>query len=258
MREVLSRRFNPDSTNTKPLPDLLLVDGGKGQLGVAEAVLAELGLTGRMALGAIAKARVKVRSNSGKVSARKASPGANSALAASGLNDRGSTRTEERVFLPGRKNPVTFPINSPALHLIVRIRDETHRSAITFHRKLRAKANRRSMLDEIPGVGPKRKRALLQAFGSLAALRNAKLEEIAAVPGVGQAAAVAVTAFLRTDAGKLLLGATRDGELPPSETPDFEQDDYELAADEEEMEIGESEEDRELDEMEDLEGLEKD
>lgn len=215
MQEVLSRRFAPGATNARPLPDLLLVDGGKGQLAVAVAVLKELDLLGKLEVGGIAKARVKVRSPSGKMTARKASSGVQSAAAfQSSSIDDGRLRTEERIFLPNRSNPVTFPINSPALHYLVRIRDETHRSAITFHRSLRAKANRRSMLDEIPGVGPKRKKALLRAFGSLAALRSASLEELAAVVGVGMAAAQAVHQFLATPAGKLVTDASRYGERP--------------------------------------------
>jgi excinuclease ABC subunit C len=232
MEEVLARRFAPGSTSSRPLPDLLLVDGGKGQLAVAEAVVEKLGLTGKLFLGGIAKARVKVMNNSGRLSARKASPAANAAFAAANPKAEDSRlRTEERVFLPGRKNPVTFPINSAALHLIVRIRDETHRSAITFHRNLRAKANRRSMLDEIPGVGPKRKKALLNAFGSLAAMRQASVEDLAGISGVGRTAAEAVLSFLQTDAGKFATDSSRSGELPASDFPDFKEDESELAAD---------------------------
>jgi excinuclease ABC subunit C len=250
MHEVLSRRFDPKSTTARPLPDFLLVDGGKGQLAVAEAVLKDLGLTERVAIGGIAKARVTVRSNSGKLSTRKASPAANTAHAAAARteeSDEARLRTEERVFLPGRKNPVTFPINSPALHLIVRIRDETHRSAITFHRNLRAKANRRSMLDEVPGVGPKRKKALLKAFGSLTAIRAATLEEIAGVPGVGASAAEAVLQFLKSDAGQYAVETSKTGEVAPSEMPDFEDDDSELAVEDgEEDSLGDDLESGEL------------
>lgn len=105
-------------------------------------------------------------------------------------------RTEERIFLPGRKNPVTFATNSPALFLLERIRNETHRTAINYHRKLRQKTNRRSMLDEVPGVGPKRKALLLRHFGSLTALKAATPEAIAAVEGVSRDAAQSVYDFI--------------------------------------------------------------
>jgi excinuclease ABC subunit C len=110
-------------------------------------------------------------------------------------------RTEERIFLPGRKNPVTFATNSPALFLLERIRNETHRTAINYHRKLRQKTNRRSMLDEVPGVGPKRKKLLLRHFGSLSALKAATPDEIAAVAGVSRDAAENVYQFLRAHGG---------------------------------------------------------
>ncbi|MBX7246234.1 MAG: hypothetical protein K1X53_12125, partial [Candidatus Sumerlaeaceae bacterium] len=182
MREVLSRRFRPAEDRDINPPDLLLVDGGKGQLGIAEQVFKELNVQG-VALGSIAKSRLKVRAPKG------AKPGA-------GSTDVERFRTEERIFLPNRKNPVTFPHNSPALFLVERVRDEAHRFAITYHKKLRSVANRRGILDEIPGVGPRRKRQLLRHFCSLAALRAASEEEIAAVEGVGPAAAKEIHRFL--------------------------------------------------------------
>lgn len=206
MREVLLRRYSPEATNARPLPDLLMVDGGKGQLGVAEQVLAELGLTDKVMLCAIAKSRLKVRPAGG---------------AHAGEPIR--FRTEERIFLPGRKNPVTFPPNSPALHLLERVRDETHRTAITFHRKVREKANRRSALDEIPGIGPRRKAILLRHFGSLTAIRQASVEEIAAVDGISRDAAEAVHRFLNAEASAdQALLQELDAEEAARETADDE------------------------------------
>jgi excinuclease ABC subunit C len=89
------------------------------------------------------------------------------------------------VFLPNRKNPVVLPRNSTALFLLQRVRDEAHRFAITFHRELRARERLRSVLDELPGVGRKRRRLLLKHFGSLRRVMAASVEEIAALPGFG-------------------------------------------------------------------------
>lgn len=170
MREVLRRRFrraveeavaDPGSKARKAdeawklLPDLLIVDGGKGQLGVAMEVLAEFGLTEVVPVIGLAKQR-------------------------------------EEIFLPGRSEPILLPAGSQGLFLIQRIRDEAHRFAITAHRARRSKASVASELDAIPGIGPARRRALLKHFGSLEAIRQASLEELAAVPGMTRAAAQAV------------------------------------------------------------------
>lgn len=183
MGEVLERRYSSTSVTAKSHPDLLMVDGGKGQLGVAEEVLKRLGLIENIMLCSIAKSRLKVREAPGQ----------------GGQTEVVRFRTEERIFLPGRKNAVTFPHNSPALHLLERIRDETHRTAIGYHRKIRQKTNRRSALDEIPGIGPRRKALLLRHFGSLTALKEASQEEIAAVDGVSREAAESVYRFLRAE-----------------------------------------------------------
>ncbi len=103
------------------------------------------------------------------------------------LNDRRDkevTKSEERVFVPRRKDPIVLPKNSTALFLLVRIRDEAHRFAITYNRELRRRARLRSVLDDIEGIGPVRRRALLRHFGSLKRIREATTEEIAAVKGV--------------------------------------------------------------------------
>lgn len=159
--EVLKRRYTR-ALEENAFPDLLVIDGGKGQLGVATAVLAELGVE---AVDVISLAKDRV---------------------ARDPRGREIRRSEERVFLPGRKNPVLLPRNSTALFFLQRIRDEAHRFAITYHRELRKKEGMRSVLDTIPGVGPGRRRRLLRAFGSVQRLADAAPEEIAAaVPGIG-------------------------------------------------------------------------
>jgi excinuclease ABC subunit C len=105
-------------------------------------------------------------------------------------------RSDERVFLPGRVNPVVLRRNSNALFLLQRLRDEAHRFAITYHRALRGKERLRSVLDSIPGVGSERRRRLLRAFGSVKRMRAATVDELAQVPGISPALAVAVRAAL--------------------------------------------------------------
>ena len=129
------------------LPDLIIVDGGKGQLTADVAVLRELGLD-EIPIAGLAKER-------------------------------------EELFLPGRAGPVVLPPTSSALYLVQRIRDEAHRFAITYHRDLRRKAAVKSAFDDLPGVGPARRRALLRTFGSAKRVREAPLEQVAAVPGIG-------------------------------------------------------------------------
>ncbi|MGH7899963.1 MAG: excinuclease ABC subunit UvrC, partial [Candidatus Binatia bacterium] len=158
--EVLKRRYSRALVE-QDFPDLLVVDGGKGQLGVALAVLAELGVT-ELDVASLAKDRV--------------------AADPRGENIRHS---EERVFLPNRKNPLILARNSTALFLLQRLRDEAHRFAITFHRELRGRERLRSVLDDVPGIGPRRRRLLLKHFGSIRRLTTATPEEIAAIPGIG-------------------------------------------------------------------------
>ena len=148
MREVLSRRFlreGREGARFARRPDLLLVDGGKPQLSAARAVLAELDLED-VPVAALAK-------------------------------------REEELFVPGWDEPVMLPAGSPSLYLVKRVRDEAHRFAITFHRQSRSRRDLRSALDEIAGVGPRRRKALLTAFGSLAGVRRATREELIAVVG---------------------------------------------------------------------------
>lgn len=151
MGEVLDRRLEK-GLERDDLPDLLLLDGGKGQLQVAMAALARFDLGGRIDLVAIAK--------------EKAEEG-------------------EKLFRPGRKNPVLLPAHSPVLLYLMRIRDEAHRFGITFHRRLRGREQLQSRLDAIEGIGPKRKQQLLRTLGSLRRVAEADLDTLAAVPGIG-------------------------------------------------------------------------
>ena len=159
MREAFSRRLDPDGGGGE-LPDLILVDGGIGQLNILCGVLAELGVGGIDA-ASLAKSRVE-----------------------KGMTAAAVRRSDERVFLPGRKNPVVLRQNSPPLLLLARVRDEAHRFAITYHKNLRGKAALTSQLDAVPGIGPSRRKALLRHFGSLKKVREASLEELRQVPGV--------------------------------------------------------------------------
>lgn len=165
LREVLTRRLQRGLEEQK-LPDMILIDGGKGQLGVLMAVLEDFALNDQIGAVGIAKSRVVA-------------------------NVRGQAveRSEERFFLPGRKNPVSFRQGAASLFLLERLRDEAHRFAITYHRKLRSKANLRSSLEDLPGVGPARRKALLKYFGSLKKIRAAELEELKAMPGLPESLA---------------------------------------------------------------------
>jgi excinuclease ABC subunit C len=165
-QEVLRRRFRlakggeegTEEERRWAMPDLVIVDGGKGQVSAAKAVLDELGLHD-LPLAGLAKER-------------------------------------EELFLPDQTEPILLPATSPALYLVQRLRDEAHRFAITYHRDLRAKKSIRSAFDDLPGVGPKRKRELLKVFGSIKRVRDAPVEQIAAVPGIGRALAERIKATL--------------------------------------------------------------
>jgi excinuclease ABC subunit C len=171
MHEVLSRRFR-DGGEGEARPDLIVMDGGLGQLHVLTRILAELGVEG-IAAAALAKSRV-----------------------VKNMTGREVERSSERVFLPGRKNPVVLRQNSAPLLLLARIRDEAHRFAITHHRKLRGKGAIASILADIPGVGEKRRKELLRHFGSLKRLREASIEEIMQVQGITSKVAEAVWGYL--------------------------------------------------------------
>ena len=165
MYEVLSRRFRralDDDPKWTP-PDLVVIDGGKGQLGQALTVFEDLGVH-NIDLIALAKSR------NDKV----------------GFQDPEVTRSPERVFVPGRKNPIVLKQNSAELYLLQRVRDEAHDFAINFHKKLRRKQTLRSSLEDVPGVGPTTRKSLLRHFGSLKKIKNASVEELAGVDGVGE------------------------------------------------------------------------
>jgi excinuclease ABC subunit C len=172
--EVISRRLAREGEGWE-LPDLLLVDGGKGQLGMAVRALEDAGIKG-VELAGLAKART---------------------LPGRGVSVEHSL---ERVFRAGRKNPVIFPHNSSALFLLQRIRDEAHRFALAYHRKRRTRQALASEIEFIPGVGPKRRQALLKHFGSVKRLRTASWEDIAAVPGISEALARSIARAMGAEA----------------------------------------------------------
>ena len=160
MREVIGRQLRHFAEDAdQPVPDLLVVDGGKGQLSSAKAVLDEKGFAD---------------------------------LAVIGLAKR-----LEEVFVPGQSEPLTVPRTSSGLKLLQRLRDEAHRVAISYHRQKRGKSMKASALDEVEGIGEKRKQALLKRFRSVANLLAASAEEMAEVPGIGPALAEHIHAALR-------------------------------------------------------------
>ena len=110
--------------------------------------------------------------------------------------NRVGAKEREEIFLPNLSTPLVLPTNSQALYLVQRLRDEAHRFAITYHRKLRAKSQVRSLLDDVAGVGPARKRALLRVFGSTKQMRSASVDEIASVPGISRALAETIHSAL--------------------------------------------------------------
>jgi excinuclease ABC subunit C len=172
MLEVLKRRFARGKEEAT-LPDLIVVDGGRGQLSMALAAMAEVGVSGVDVVG-LAKMRVQAAPRSAAIE-----------------------RSEERIFLPGQSNPVILKRNSNALFLLQRVRDEAHRFAITHHRKLRSRQTLFSALDRIPGIGGTRKRALLRAFGSIRRIETATLEDLLKVPSINEKLAREILAGLR-------------------------------------------------------------
>ena len=228
MYEVLSRRFRRSKAAdakaveakagaTKKgwvVPDLLVIDGGKGQLSTAVAALRDaqidIGMNG-MDVVALAKER----------------------------EDQGGEKQPDRVFRMNAKDPMKLRPNSAEMFLLTRIRDEAHRFAVTFHKKLRRRRTLRSALEDVPGVGDKRKRELLKFFGSLKKVRAATAEELLQAPGMSRAAAEAVVRYFRGDPGVLT-----------AEAPEPEQTDVAEDAAAEELEQIASEEDAAVDEEE--------
>jgi len=162
MRELLERRYHKhsfdDESAGEQVPDLILVDGGRGQLNVALDVLHSTGIQ----TGVI-----------------------------------GLAKEFEHVFVPEVSSPIILPPKSPAMHLLQRIRDEAHRFAISYHRKLRSQEMEHSILDDIPGVGPKRKQKLLKHFGSLEQVKSAGVDELAQVEGISSNLALVIQEFLQ-------------------------------------------------------------
>ena len=160
MKEVIGRRFRrardaDEESEGKwtTLPDLVIVDGGKGQLNAALEALAEVGMDVPIC---------------------------------------GLAKEQEEIFLPGQSESILLPRDSQALFLVQRLRDEAHRFAITYHRNTRRKSAFKSQLDDIPGVGPTRKKALMRHFGSIKAMRAATIDELTQVDGINQSVAIAL------------------------------------------------------------------
>ncbi len=174
MREILERRIRrsrkPDAGTADALPDLIVVDGGKGQVSVVRAVLADLGCHQLPVVG-LAKPRVE--------------------------HARGERDAVDKLVVPGLKEPIRLRHGDPVLLLLQALRDESHRTAVRFHRRTRRKRRLVSQLDGIAGVGPSRRKALLTRFGSVAGVRGATLEELSAVPGIGEALASTIIEALK-------------------------------------------------------------
>ncbi len=166
MRQALTRRYTRLKRGEGVVPDVLFIDGGKGQLHEAEQVLEELQVEGVTLVG-VAK---------------------------------GPTRRPglEQLFLSGKETPLILPGDSPALHLVQQIRDEAHRFAITGHRMRRSRARQSSPLEEVPGLGPKRRQALLKHFGGLQGVTRAGIEDLASVPGVSRELAERIYGLFHT------------------------------------------------------------
>ena len=161
IQEILRRRFMKTVAGEGSwanIPDLILIDGGKGQLNAALEVGHELGID-YIPMASLAK-------------------------------------ENEEVFIPGKPKPVDIPQNSSALHILQRARDEAHRFAVSYHRNLRYKENIKSILDNIPGIGPKRKKALLKKFGSIAAIKDASIDEVTQTKGITLALAHKIKEYL--------------------------------------------------------------
>ena len=167
--EVMKRRYK----GKENLPDLIMVDGGKGQLGVALTAMKELGITGIDIIG-LAKEAGDDISGRKRTSVRKG---------------------EDRVYIPKRKDPVYISRYPDALFLLQRVRDEAHRFAVSYHRKLKKKKDFHSVLDEIPAVGKFRKKVLLTHFGDINKIKKASVEELQKVPGIGKEMAVQIHDF---------------------------------------------------------------
>jgi excinuclease ABC subunit C len=169
MHEVLAR-YLARAKEQERLPDLILVDGGKGQLNVLGQAFIDIGVT-EVDAAALAKGR---------------------------LDEKTNEKEDDKVFLPHRKNPVVFARQSQTLYLLQRIRDEAHRFAITYHKTLKKKNDFASALETVPGLGKKTATEVLKHFGSLEAARSAAMEQLLEVPGMTRPRAEALYDFLRS------------------------------------------------------------
>jgi excinuclease ABC subunit C len=176
MKEVVFRRYKRLKEEARTFPDLIIIDGGKGQLNAALSALAELEVEGQDIIGLAKK--------------------------------------QEEVFKPGRSEPFMLSRRSEALHLLQRVRDEAHRFAVTFHRKLRARRSLMSGFDELPGVGQARRKALMVHFNSFERLQNAALDEIKAVPSIPSGIAEKIWSHLHTQTSGTEADNSPTGELP--------------------------------------------
>ncbi|MBI3184765.1 MAG: excinuclease ABC subunit UvrC [Myxococcales bacterium] len=193
MHEVISRRLRRGLAEGD-LPDLIVIDGGKGQLASAHAALRDLKVAG-VDLVALAKSRdLEVPDP-----------------------DAGRAKSPERVFLVNHKEPLVLPQTSPELFMLTRLRDEAHRFAITFQQKLSRRRHLQSALDEIAGVGEGRRKALLRHLGSLKRVREASIEELSEVPGLGPAVAERIHAHFH--AAEASQDAVREASLEDAEGP---------------------------------------
>jgi excinuclease ABC subunit C len=160
MEEVVGRRYRRLAEEGKPMPDLVVIDGGRGQIASALKAFYALDLTPPALIGLAKK--------------------------------------HETIIFPDERLPLNLPLNSPALHLLQRLRDEAHRFANTYNADLRSQKIRESVLDDFPGLGPVRKKALIDHFGSIEKLRAAPLVQLAEVRGIGDKYAADLHAFLHT------------------------------------------------------------
>jgi excinuclease ABC subunit C len=176
IQEVLHRHYSKVKEARGRLPDLILIDGGKGQLSAALEVLEQLNLRQKISEGLALPPRARGEENKN---------GSTHHIDIIGLA-KARDEKDERVFVPGSSEATILPPASPATHLLQRVRDEAHRFAITYHRKLRDQDMVTSVLDEIDGIGEARKRALLRHFGGLERIQKATLEELEKVPELGK------------------------------------------------------------------------
>lgn len=198
MKEVVGRRYSRLQKEEKPFPDLIIIDGGKGQLNAAVEALTELNITN--------------------------------------IDIIGLAKKQEEVYKPGNPHPLLISRRSDALHVLQRTRDEAHRFAITFHRKLRAKRSLMSGLDLLPGVGESRRKLLIKHFGTFEKVKQASLEDLQAVPGLPKNVAASIFSTLSAGAEGKKIGEAKDyaavdGNLQVAETLEIESDDDEVSDD---------------------------